>query len=94
MPVPPAPDGADGLDRRELEVRRPCRCGSTSPAVMPNVKFTLMFVSPGFAAATSVGARTPDGPLPTAVTVTVSGVPSGSMVSFAPTRQPARALRP
>ena len=55
---------------------------------MPNVKFTLMFVSPGFAATARVGVKNEDGPLPTEVTVTVSGVPSGSIVSFAPTVTP------
>ena len=47
-----------------------------------------MFVSPGFAATTSVGANA-DGALPTEVTVTVSAVPSGSIVSFAPCVTPA-----
>ena len=60
----------------------------TSPAVMPNVKFTFMFVSPGLAAAASVGAKNVEGPLPTAVIVTVSDVPSGSILSFAPTAMP------
>ena len=91
IPVPPAPDGADVwiVANSTLE---PVSMRTTSPAVMPNVKFTLMFVSPGFAATRERRRGTADGALPTDVTVTVSAVPSGSTVSFAPARQAARAL--
>jgi hypothetical protein len=87
IPVPPAPElPTDWIVANSTFAPESMRI--TSPAVTPNVKFTLRFVSPGFAATTSVGVKNVDGPLPTEVTVTVSGVPSGSIVSFAPTAMP------
>ncbi len=50
---------------------------------MPNVELTLMFVSPGPAAAASDAAKAA-GLLPTVATVAVSAVPFGSNVSLAP----------
>jgi hypothetical protein len=86
-PVPPAPEvPTDWIVANSTLA--PVSMRMTSPAVMPNVKFTLMLVSPGFAAAASVGVKNPDGPEPTEVTVTVSGEPSGSIVSFAPAARP------
>ena len=80
-PVPPAP-AVPTVWIVANSTLVPVSMRTTWPAVRPNVKVTLMFVSPGLAAATSVGAKA-DGALPTDVTVTVSAVPSGSIVSFA-----------